>query len=56
MRHGIAALRRKIRQRVVAPVIDEAAFHQRAVVQKMVHRQEFDRRNTKAYQVLDGSL
>src|SRR5947209_7199059 len=56
MRRGIAALRRKVRQRVVAPVIGEAVFHEVAIVKKVVYWQEFDCRNTKTDQVLDGSL
>ena len=56
MRSGIAALRRKVRQRVVAPVIGETAFSQVTIIEKVVYWQELDRRNTKADQVLDGSL
>ncbi len=56
MRRGIAAVRRKVRQGVVAPVIGEAAFSQVAIIEKVVYWQEFDRRNAKAGQVLDGGL
>ena len=56
MRRGVAALRRKVRQSVVTPVVGEAAFHQVAIFEKVMCRQEFDRRNTKATQVLDGGL
>src|SRR6266699_3996549 len=55
MRRGIATLRRKVRQRVVAPVIGEAVFHEVAIVKKVVYWQEFDCRNTKTDHVLDGS-
>ena len=56
MRCGIAALRRKVCQRVIAPVIREATFQQVVLLEKMVYRQEFDCRNAKTDQVLYGGL
>ncbi len=49
----VRGLGREERQRVVAPVVAQAAFQQVAVLQEGVHRQQLDRGDAQALQVLD---
>ena len=49
----IARLGREEADRVVAPVVAQAALDQAAVVDEGVHRQQLDRGDAEALQVLD---
>ncbi len=49
----VRGLGREERQRVVAPVVAQAAFQQETVLQEGVHRQQLDRGDAQALQVLD---
>ena len=50
---GVALIRREEAERVVAPIIAQAAVEQIAVVEKEMHRQELDGGDAEAAQMLD---
>ncbi len=49
----VARLRREIRDRVVSPVVRQLALDQLPIVDKSMHRQEFDRGDAEALVVID---
>ena len=49
----VLVVRRQVADRVVAPVVGQPAIAQRRVLHELVHRQQFDRRDAQALQVLD---
>ena len=50
---GVFRFRRKKADRVVAPVIRQAAIDQNLVVDVRVHRQQLDRRDAQIFQIID---
>ncbi len=52
----IARLGREVAERVVAPVVHQAALHQRPIVHQRVDRQQLDRRDAQLAQKGDGAL
>ena len=51
---GVGGMRGEVADRVVAPVIAEAAFKEEAVVEGLVGGQQLDRRDAQVQEVLDG--
>ena len=51
---GVLAVRREEADRVVSPVVAKALVHQVLVVNKVMNRHEFDRRNAKMLEIFDN--
>ena len=50
---AVLVVRREEADRVVAPVLAQAAVEQEALVHELVHREQFDGRDSEREQVLD---
>jgi hypothetical protein len=51
---GVVVVRRQIADRIVSPVVAQAALHQVFVMNKLMNGHQFDSRNPQTREMLDG--